>query len=128
MTREAFIVSGNTEVAVTNRWGLMTAVRRGEAPILARYEGAYIATTLTVMGNRDGFEWKEPETWSEVDRLVAQKWERMKIEPSGSVQRCRVFTSSAPGPDRTASYGRAGQERFWLMNGILKRSDPRCDR
>ena len=83
VTREAFIVSGETEVAVTNRWGLMTAVRRGEAPILARYEGAYIATTLTVMGNRDGFEWKEPETWSEIDRHVAQKWQRMKIEPSG---------------------------------------------
>ena len=83
VTREAFIESGNTEVAVTNRWALMTAVRRGEAPILARYEGAYIATTLTVMGNREGFEWKEPETWSEIDQLVARKWERMKIEPSG---------------------------------------------
>ena len=83
MTREAFIDSGDTEIAVTNRWGLMTAVRRGEAPILARFEGAYAATTLTVMGNRDGFEWKEPETWSEVDKLVAKKWQRMKIQPSG---------------------------------------------
>ncbi|MEQ9409386.1 MAG: DUF1549 domain-containing protein [Fuerstiella sp.] len=83
VTREAFIESGNTEVAVTNRWGLMTAVRRGEAPILARYEGAYAATTLTVMGDRTGFEWKPPETWSPIDDLVAAKWERMKIEPSG---------------------------------------------
>ncbi len=83
VTREAFIESGNTEVAVTNRWGLMTAIRRGEAPILARYEGAYTATTLTVMGDRTGFEWKEPESWSEVDRLVAAKWQRMKIQPSG---------------------------------------------
>ncbi len=33
----------------------MTAVRRGEAPVLARYEGAYAATTLTVMGDRSGF-------------------------------------------------------------------------
>jgi len=82
VTREAFIESGNTDVAVTNRWGLMTAVRRGEAPLLARYEGAYVATTLTVMGNRDGFEWKQPESWGEIDNLVAAKWERMKIEPS----------------------------------------------
>lgn len=83
VTREAFITSGNTEVAVTNRWGLMTAVRRGEAPILARYEGAYTATTLTVMGDRTGFEWRQPESWGQIDDLVAAKWERMKIEPSG---------------------------------------------
>lgn len=83
VTREAYIDSGNTEVAVTNRWGLMTAIRRGEAPILARYEGAYTATTLTVMGDRDGFKWKEPESWSEIDKLVADKWQRMKIQPSG---------------------------------------------
>lgn len=83
VTREAFIDSGDTEIAVTNRWGLMTAIRRGEAPILARFEGAYAATTLTVMGNRDGFEWKEPESWTEIDKLVAAKWQRMKIEPSG---------------------------------------------
>ncbi|MEO2016795.1 MAG: DUF1549 domain-containing protein [Fuerstiella sp.] len=83
VTREAFIDSGNTDVAVTNRWGLMTAMRRGEAPILARYEGAYAATTLTVMGDREGFEWKEPESWGEIDRFVAGKWERLKIQPSG---------------------------------------------
>lgn len=83
VTREAFITSGNTEVAVTNRWGLMTAIRRGEAPILARFEGSYAATTLTVMGDRTGFEWKQPESWGRIDELVAGKWERMKIQPSG---------------------------------------------
>ena len=36
MTREAFLESGNSEVATAGRAGLMTAVRRGEAPILAR--------------------------------------------------------------------------------------------
>lgn len=83
VTREAFIDSGDTEIAVTNRWGLMTAIRRGEAPILARFEGSYAATTLTVMGDRDGFEWKTPESWSQIDELVAEKWERLKIQPSG---------------------------------------------
>ncbi|MCA9084192.1 MAG: DUF1549 domain-containing protein [Planctomycetaceae bacterium] len=83
VTREAFIESGNSEVAVANRWALMTAVRRGESPVLARYEGSYAATTLTVMGDRSGFEWKAPETWTPVDELVAEKWQRMKISPSG---------------------------------------------
>jgi WD40 repeat protein len=82
VTREAFIESGNTEVATAGQGGLMTAVRRGEAPVLARYEGAYAATTITVMGNRDGFVWEQPNTWSHIDELVAAKWQRLKIRPS----------------------------------------------
>jgi WD40 repeat protein len=83
VTREAFVESGDMEIAAAGRTGLMTALRRGEAPILARYEGAYAATTLTVMGDRDEFVWREPETWGEIDKLAAAKWQRMKIQPSG---------------------------------------------
>lgn len=83
VTNEAFVETGDAEVATSDRQGVMTAVRRGEAPILARYEGAYAATTLTVMGDREGFTWEQPETWSRIDELVADKWQRMKIQPSG---------------------------------------------
>lgn len=82
VTYESFVESGNTEVAIINSSGLLTSVRRGEAPILARYEGAYAATTLTVMGDRTGFEWNEPEKFNQIDELVADKWRRMKILPS----------------------------------------------
>ncbi|MBM4090504.1 MAG: DUF1553 domain-containing protein [Planctomycetes bacterium] len=82
VTREAFVESGNTEVATADRTSVLTAIRRGEAPILARYEGAYAATTLTVMGDRSGFVWQQPETWNRIDELVAAKWQRMKILPS----------------------------------------------
>ncbi|TWU59298.1 WD domain, G-beta repeat [Rubripirellula tenax] len=82
VTREAFIESGNTDVAVSSRTGLLTAVRRGEAPILARFEGAYAATTLTVMGDRKDYQDRRPETWSQIDALVAAKWHRVKVEPS----------------------------------------------
>ena len=61
----------------------MTSVRRGEAPILARYEGAYAATTLTVMGDRSGFVWEQPPANNgKIDELVAAKWQRLKIKPS----------------------------------------------
>ena len=83
VTAESFVDSGNTDVAKTDGGGLVETLRRGEAPLLARYEGNYAATTLTVMGDRAGFTWKQPETWSRIDELVAAKWERMKIEPSG---------------------------------------------
>lgn len=82
VTAEAFLDSGNTDVATTDPTGLVRTLRRGEAPLLARYEGNYAATTVTVMGNRDGFAWSEPESWGKIDELVAAKWQRMKIVPS----------------------------------------------
>jgi hypothetical protein len=83
VTAEAFVESGNGDVAKSNEAGLVETFRRGEAPLLARYEGAYAATTLTVMGDRSGFTWEQPEVWGRIDELVAAKWERMKIQPSG---------------------------------------------
>ena len=83
VTREAFIESGNTEVAAAERGGILKSLRRGEAPMLVRYEGAYAATTLTVMGDRTGFVWAEPPANNKIDTLAAAKWQRMKIQPSG---------------------------------------------
>jgi WD40 repeat protein len=83
VSREAFLESANSEVAVAGKAGLITAVRRGEAPILARFEGNYASTTMTVMGDRSGFVWTEPPAYGKVDQLVAAKWKRMKILPSG---------------------------------------------
>ena len=83
VTREAFLETGNMEVVAANKSGLMTALRRGEAPILARYEGAYASTTLTVMGDRGGFVWAQSPAYGRIDELVAAKWKRMKILPSG---------------------------------------------
>lgn len=83
VTTLAFVDSGNPDVAASSRSGLVFTLRRGEAPLLARFEGAYAATTVTVMGDRTGFAWKEPEAWSRIDALVAAKWQRLKIEPSG---------------------------------------------
>ncbi len=82
VTRETFIESGNTEVATADKSGLLSAVRRGEAPILARFEGAYAATTLTVMGDRGGYDESASDSWSRIDDLVAEKWQRVKVVPS----------------------------------------------
>ncbi|MEO6809410.1 MAG: DUF1549 domain-containing protein [Isosphaeraceae bacterium] len=82
VTREAFLDSANTEVSVSSRTGLLSTLRRGEAPILARYEGAYAASTLTVMGDRSGFVWEQPPANNKIDELAAEKWRRMKIKPS----------------------------------------------
>ena len=82
VTLEAFIDSGNTEVAEPDKLGLVTVVRRGEAPVLARFEGAYTATTITVMGDRSGYEWKDVPANNFVDELVYNKLKRVKSLPS----------------------------------------------
>ncbi|MCA9128845.1 MAG: DUF1549 domain-containing protein [Planctomycetales bacterium] len=82
VTQEAFIESGNTEICLSYPEGRVKAIRRGEAPVLARYEGAYAASTVTVMGDRSDFAWQPTEANNTIDRLVAEKWARMKIAPS----------------------------------------------
>ena len=82
VTREGFIEVGGMETAQIVDDSSVQALRRGETPILARYEGAFTATTLTVMGDREGFTWTEPESWTPIDQLVADKWQRMQIQPA----------------------------------------------
>jgi WD40 repeat protein len=82
VTTLAFVESGNQDIAKADASGAVNTLRRGEAPMLARFEGAYAATTVTVMGDRDGFAWAEPEKWNKIDEFTAAKWQRMKILPS----------------------------------------------
>jgi len=79
VTQDAFVDTGNMDVAKAEKsGGLLTALRRGEAPILARYEGSYASTVLTVMGDRTGFVWQSPPANNRIDEFVAAKLERKK--------------------------------------------------
>lgn len=82
VSAEAFIDSSNTEVATVDKTGLMTGVRRGEATMLARYEGAYAAAGVVVMGDRSGFAWEPRPVHNYVDELVDAKLKKMKIVAS----------------------------------------------
>jgi hypothetical protein len=81
VSAEAFIESSNTEVTGVDKQGLVTALRRGEATMLARYEGNYTAATLVVMGDRSGFVWKDVPEFSFIDTLVDQKLKQVKVLP-----------------------------------------------
>jgi hypothetical protein len=82
VTAEAFVECGNIEVLEADKSGLVTSLRRGESPILVRYEGAYAATTVTVMGDRAGFAWTNPPTNNYIDELVYAKLQKVKVLPS----------------------------------------------
>ena len=82
VSAEAFLESGNIEVATMDKQGIVTAVRRGETAILARYDGNYAAATLIIMGDRSAFAWKETPTYNYIDELVYNKLKSVKILPS----------------------------------------------
>ncbi|HEY1191009.1 MAG TPA: DUF1549 domain-containing protein, partial [Gemmata sp.] len=83
VTAETFVESSNTEVATVDKAGLVTTLRRGEATMLARYEGAYAASTVIIMGDRSGFEWKQQPVHNYIDTLVDQKLKKVKVQASG---------------------------------------------
>ena len=103
VTREAFLESGNTEVATASRSGLDDVPPPRRGAVLARYEGAYAATTLTVMGDRSGFVWNQPPSYGKIDELVAAKWKRMKIQPSGLCTDAEFLRRVYARPDRPAA-------------------------
>ncbi len=82
VTRDAIFEVSNFEVATVNASGQVKAVRRGETPVLVRYEGAYASNTAIVLGKRDGFEWKDSPEFNFIDTLVNNKLKRLKIVPA----------------------------------------------
>ncbi len=85
VSAEAFVESGNIELLEADKHGLITALRRGEAPVLVRYEGNYAAATITVMGDRSGFVWQSPSENNYIDHLVYEKLQRVKTAPASDL-------------------------------------------
>ena len=111
VTREAVFSSSSTEVAEVSESGVVTALRRGESAVLTRYEGAYGTNELIVMGDREGFEWKETPEFNYVDAHVHNKLKRMKIQPSELcsdevfIRRVSIdLTGLPPQPDDVRSF------------------------
>ncbi|HUQ69644.1 MAG TPA: DUF1549 domain-containing protein, partial [Planctomycetaceae bacterium] len=82
VTRDAIFETSNFEVATVSPAGVIKAVRRGEAAVLARYDGVYSNVTVTVLGNREGFAWKDSPELNFIDTHVNAKLQKMKNLPS----------------------------------------------
>ena len=82
VTRDAVFEVSNFEVATVNSTGQVKAVRRGETPVLVRYEGAYASNTAIVLGTREGFVWQESPEFNFIDTHVNAKLKRLKILPA----------------------------------------------
>lgn len=82
VTPDAAYSSSVPDIAAVDKTGLVRSVRRGEAAVLVRYEGAFGVVNLTVMGDRSGFVWKPLHENNYIDKFVNQKLKRVKIAPS----------------------------------------------
>lgn len=86
VTRDAVFSSSNFNVAtVTNSIessGVVESLRRGETAILVRYEGAYAANQITVLGDRTGYVWADSPEFNYVDTHVNNKLKKMKTLPA----------------------------------------------
>jgi len=82
VTAESFIDSSNTEVVAADRGGVVAGIRRGEATMLARYEGAYAASTVVVLGDRAGFAWEQRPVQNWIDELVDRKLRQVMVQAS----------------------------------------------
>lgn len=83
VTRDAIFTSTMPETVSVTSEGQVTAVRRGEAAILVRYEGNYAANRVTVIGDRKGYQWVAQPQYNYIDKLVDAKLKRVKSLPSG---------------------------------------------
>lgn len=128
VTAEAFLESSLKEVAEADPQGLVTAERRGEAAVLARFEGAYAATTVTVMGDRDGFAWVDPPIHNVVDELVYAKLKRVKVLPSDLctdaefLRRVHLdLTGAPPAPEQVRAFLADGRDTRLKRNEVIDR-------
>ncbi len=128
VTREAFVESANTEVAkpVKDHPALVEVIRRGEAPLLFRFEGSYAATTVTVMGDRSGFVWREPPANNPIDELVHSKLQRTKTAPAPLcddytfVRRVYLdLTGLPPTPEQIATFENDARDSQWKRNELI---------
>jgi len=82
VTARSFVEVGDIEVTSVDDRGLVTALRRGESAVLARYQGSYAATRLFVMGDRAGWTWKPEPTGNWIDEYVNAKLEKIRSQAS----------------------------------------------
>jgi hypothetical protein len=81
VTRDAVMSSNSDEIAKV-KGNAVTAIRRGEAAVLIRYEGNYGVANVSVMGDRTGFAWAPMPEASFIDKHVNAKLQQRKILPS----------------------------------------------
>src|SRR5919197_3869975 len=120
VTRETTIESNTPDVAsVETDRPAVHGERVGEATLLVRYQGKFVAVPVTVLNPTPGFVWQPLPQHNYVDRLVDAKLERLKIQPSPATDDVTFLrrlsldlTGRLPSPERVRAFlGEPGPPR-----------------
>ena len=82
VTQLAVFESSNTKVAEVSRGGLVSGVERGGVAIIVRYLEFIESTSLTLVREIEGFQWKGPEPANYIDELVYRKLRQLQFTPA----------------------------------------------
>ena len=111
VTREAHLVSNNTESVTVSDKAVVKGIRQGEGALLVRYEGKFVALPVTVLNPEPGFEWVELPQYNYIDQLIDAKLKRLKIQPSPPADDAeflrRVYldlTGQLPAPEKVRAF------------------------
>ena len=84
VTHLAVFTSSNEGLAKVDRSGRVSGGGTGQVGILVRYLDQMQAARVTLIEDRPGFAWPNPESSNEVDRLVHQRLKVLQVPPSAS--------------------------------------------
>ena len=86
VTNEAVYISNDETLATVDQHGrIATNLLAGESAIVVRYQDQVAASLIMVPLNREAVGQSQLANWDRthfIDRLVAEKWERLQISPS----------------------------------------------
>jgi hypothetical protein len=111
VTQECNISSNVPEIANVDANARVTGERKGEAALLVRYEGKFVAVPVTVLNPNPGFAWNNLPQYNYVDQLLDAKLKRLKILPSPPVDDAEFLrrvsldlTGLAPTPEEIRAF------------------------
>ncbi len=82
VTELAYFLSSNDNSAKVDQTGLISADKRGEAFVMARFETHTVGIPVTVLPADSAFQWKTLPENNYVDTLINQKLKTLQIQPS----------------------------------------------
>jgi len=82
VTSLAYFLSNNENSAVIDQEGVVTAGKRGEAFIMARFDTHTVGSQFIVMPADAEFAWQDIPENNYVDTLLYEKFRKLRIQPS----------------------------------------------
>ena len=82
VTSLAYFSSNNENSALVDQTGRITAAKRGEAFIMARFDTHTVGSPFIVLPKGLEFQWKDVAEYNYIDALVHAKLKNLRIQPS----------------------------------------------